>query len=139
MKKLVLIVTLFLVGCSSPPKPTPVQFGKRGAQLVNPTLPLIKEYPGVIPSESNGEAWEYSKAFPLPLNLTAPEAYYALAHADEIIIYTDNPYLWQKIRASLIQQGANGCIIQQQVQTAFPNHIYISFIKKAKECSCKLR
>ncbi len=132
MKVMLIIVVLALAGCSSPPEPTPVEFGKVN-EIVTPSLPYMADFHGVIPSETNGLGWTFSRTFLTREDFTTPEYYYALAHADRVIVYTSKADLWFQVRDGLKAQGARG-VIEWVCQSAFlPEQIKITFIKTRQE------
>ncbi len=132
MKVMLIIVVLVLAGCSSPPEPTPVEFGKVN-EIVTPSLPYMADFHGVIPSETNGLGWTFKRTFSKREDFTTPEYYYALAHADRIVVFTSNAGLWFQIRDSLKEQGARG-VVQWIYQSSFlSEQVKITFIKTQLE------
>lgn len=132
MKKIFLIAGLMLSGCSSPPEPTPIEFDK-AKEIITPSLPYLPDFYGVIPSKTNGKGWEYSKVFTHKEDFRTPEYYYAMAHADRIVVFTNDAGLWFQIRDSLKLQGARG-VIQWVYQRSFlPEQVKITFIKTQME------
>lgn len=132
MKRILLIAALMLSGCSSPPEPTPVEFDKT-KEIIAPSLPYLHDFYGVIPSETDSKGWEYSKTFSKREDFRTPEFYYALAHADRIVVFTSNAGLWFQIRDSLKEQGARG-VVQWIYQSSFlSEQVKITFIKTQLE------
>lgn len=132
MKRIFIITILMLSGCSSPPEPTPVEFDKTD-EAITPSLPYPADFHGIIPSETNGKGWWYSKTFLQREDFTTPEYYYALAHADRIIVFTDNAGSWFQFRDGLKRQGARGVIEWQYGKTLLPEQVKITFIKTQLE------
>ncbi|ECN4023782.1 cag pathogenicity island Cag12 family protein, partial [Salmonella enterica subsp. enterica serovar Typhimurium] len=84
MKKLVFLLISILAGCSSPPEPTPAQFEKAN-EVINPSLPYVPDFHGVIKSEVSGKGWVYEITSLSGVQARTPTFYYALAHADRVV------------------------------------------------------
>lgn len=132
MKRIFIITVLMLSGCSSPPEPTPVEFDKAD-EVITPSLPYLADFHGIIPSETNSKGWVYSKTFSQQEDFTTPEYYYALAHADRIVVFTDNAGNWFRFRDGLKRQGVRGVIEWQFGKTLLPEQVKITFIKTQLE------
>lgn len=132
MKKIFIITAMMLSGCSSPPEPTPVEFDKAN-EVITPSLPYLADFHGIIPSETNGKGWEYSKTFSERQDFRTPEYYYALAHADRIVVLTNNAGSWFQFRDALKHQGARGVIEWRYGDTLLPEQVKITFIKTQLE------
>lgn len=100
--KILVILSLMLAGCSSPPEPTPVEFEKANI-AINGTME-VSVSKKIIPSSLSIGGWSHSFVYTKDLMPTI-DNYYAIAHADsaEIIINDEKEYVL--IENWLIEKG----------------------------------
>ncbi|HGY7168169.1 TPA: cag pathogenicity island Cag12 family protein [Escherichia coli] len=128
MKKLVFLLISILAGCSSPPEPTPVQFEKAN-EVINPSLPYVPDFHGVIKSDVSGKGWVYEITSLSGVQARTPTFYYALAHADRIVVTTHDAGLWFRIRDLLKMEGATAVVEWRNEKSFLPEQVKIVFIK----------
>ncbi|MFS1538426.1 MAG: hypothetical protein ACL7BU_06655 [Candidatus Phlomobacter fragariae] len=92
MSRIMFIVFILLVGCSSP-QPTEIDFNVKKSEIINPTLPEIKLFEGLIPSKDTGQHWIYTVHSHNLKALPSLNYQYALAHADVVIIGANSTVL----------------------------------------------
>ncbi len=132
MKKLVFLLISILAGCSSPPEPTPVQFEKAN-EVINPSLPYVPDFHGVIKSDVSGKGWVYEITSLSGVQARTPTFYYALAHADRIVVTTHDAGLWFRIRDLLKMEGATAVVEWRNEKSFLPEQGKIVFIKAQNE------
>ncbi|EOS8600450.1 cag pathogenicity island Cag12 family protein [Escherichia coli] len=132
MKKLVFLLISILAGCSSPPVPTPAQFEKAN-EVINPSLPYVPDFHGVIKSEVSGKGWVYEITSLSGVQARTPTFYYALAHADRVVVTTHDAGLWFRIRDLLKMEGATAVVEWRNEKSFLPEQVKIVFIKAQNE------
>ncbi len=101
-----LYMTLLLAGCSSPPEPVAVKWG-RPATAMNSTLPQWKENNSVVRAPGRQGEWSMTlRDFQGASGRHGPDVYYAIAHASRIVVASNNSTAWFNTRDWLKAQGA---------------------------------
>lgn len=112
-----MVVTLLVCGCSSPPKPTPVEWDKTPGKVINSGLPEWQENQVVVPSPDVQGHWSYTvqnfdaeREYPLSF-------YFAVAHSPQITVMAPDATAYFATTAWLRQHGAKGVILFRQKNT----------------------
>ncbi|WGM09016.1 hypothetical protein [Arsenophonus nasoniae] len=130
MKIIWFITFMLLVGCSSPPQPTAIDFNVKKAEIINLALPEIKRFEGLIPSKNSGQPWKYTVQRHHLIEFSSLNYQYALAHADVVIIEANSEKIFNRVKSVLIKQGTVSPILYQYRPSLLS--IYrIHFIKKS--------
>lgn len=112
MKTIVLCLSTIVAvaGCSSPPKPTPMDFDQPPV-VVNTSLPRQTVTNEVIKSAQSNGPWSLTQNdFLGDQRSYNTDFYYALAHADLIELDTHNLTNAERTRQWLLQHGATAPI-----------------------------
>lgn len=119
-----------LAACSSPPEPTPVDFEKGKSVVINNTLPTIPvSTQAVIRSETSEKAWTYSATFMWSETAYSPQFYYAIAHADYVVVKAPDAQTWFTVRDWLKNNGMRGVVYFQKKSCFSCDSIEITFNK----------
>ncbi|WGL93965.1 hypothetical protein [Arsenophonus nasoniae] len=132
MKIILFITFMLLVGCSSPPQPTAIDFNVKKAEIINPILPEIKRFEGLIPSKNSGHPWKYTVQRHHLMKFSSLNYQYALAHADGVIIEANSEKIFNRVKSALIKQGTVARILYQY-RPSLLSIYHIHFIKKSSE------
>ncbi|MCA6938448.1 cag pathogenicity island Cag12 family protein [Pectobacterium versatile] len=110
-----LLFSLALSGCSSPPLPVPVEWDKPG-QSVNTGLPQWRDNPVIIPSPMIKDKWLLS-IHARNFNEThwTPAVFYSVAHSARIVVAAPSGAEFFTAKNWLRRYGAKGVIEYQPV------------------------
>lgn len=114
--KLITVAGLMLTGCSSPPPPPPVNWSGTAVEM-NSTMPDWKENNVVIPSPVITGHW--AKAiydFDGEKGNYLPDDYFAVTHANQIVVLTQTSAGYFNAKRWLRTHGAKGVIDYQVKQ-----------------------
>ena len=101
--------------------------------MINPSLPYVPDFHGVIKSDVSGKGWVYEITSLSGVQARTPTFYYALAHADRIVVTTHDAGLWFRIRDLLKMEGATA-VVEWRIEKSFlPEQVKIVFIKAQNE------
>lgn len=117
MKFIVLTVGgMMLAGCSSPPPPPPVNWSGTAIEI-NSTMPDWKENNVVIPSPVIMGHWAKAiYAFDGEKGNYLPDDYFAVTHANQIVVLSQTSEGYFNAKRWLITHGAKGVIDYQVKQ-----------------------
>ncbi|HBM2948652.1 TPA: Cag pathogenicity island protein Cag12 [Klebsiella michiganensis] len=110
-----LLFSLVLSGCSSPPPPMPVEWDKPG-QSVKTGLPQWRDNPVIIPSPVVKDKWLLSiHARNFNEIRCTPAVFYAVAHSARIVVAAPSGSAFFKAKSWLHQHGSKAVIEYQPV------------------------
>ncbi|EOW6430982.1 cag pathogenicity island Cag12 family protein [Cronobacter turicensis] len=124
-----LLFSLVLSGCASPPPPVPVEWNKPG-QSVNTGLPQWRDNQAIISSPVVKDNWLLSiHARNFNETRWTPAVFYAVAHSARIVVAAPTDADFFTAKNWLGRYGAKGVIEYQSVTgclTCSDTHIYFS-------------
>lgn len=110
MKKLILLTSLFIAACSSPPEPPKVDWNAK-PEVMNGQSIDWQANQGVIKSDKVTGRWsQVLRGFTPENRLYNDAVFYAVAHSDRIVIETSDNSAYFPAKAWLREHGATGVI-----------------------------
>ncbi|ENP7393691.1 Cag pathogenicity island protein Cag12 [Salmonella enterica] len=111
----VIMLTVIVTGCSSPPPPVPVEWDK-AAEPLNTSLPQWSDNNVIVPSPGVNGKWTSSvSAQNFYDTLWSPAVYYAIVHSTRIVVAAQSGTDFFNAKNWLRHNGAKGVIEYQPV------------------------
>lgn len=106
----ILTIVFLLLGCSSPPPPTPVEWDK-SQQMLNGSMPVWSENSLIVPADSVSGHWlKVLTDFQGDAGSYDISVYYAIAHSPEIVVRSSDSGAFFRAKDWLRKNGAKGVI-----------------------------